>query len=72
MVPHYFQMNNGKPIVYSSSSQVLPHLSCYALTVEEKTPLYHYILKGIKPEIDTDQTSEAISFTYVFPGRKRI
>ena len=30
----------------------IPHLSCYALTVEKKTSLHHFIQKGIIKELD--------------------
>jgi oxygen-independent coproporphyrinogen-3 oxidase len=33
----------------------IPHLSCYALTVEEKTPLHKEIGKAVKPDIDPDK-----------------
>ena len=38
----------------------VPHLSCYALTVEPKTPLNALILKGEKEDIDT--AKQAIHF----------
>lgn len=48
----------------------ISHLSCYALTVEEKTPLYHHILKGIKPEIDTDQQARQFLLLMYFLKEK--
>lgn len=33
----------------------IPHLSCYALTVEEKTPLHKQIAKHIKADVDSDK-----------------
>lgn len=33
----------------------IPHLSCYALTVEEKTPLHKQIAKKQKPDVDNEQ-----------------
>jgi oxygen-independent coproporphyrinogen-3 oxidase len=33
----------------------VPHLSCYALTVEEKTPLHKQILQHKKPDVETDK-----------------
>lgn len=33
----------------------IPHLSCYALTVEEKTPLHKYINTKKKADIDSDK-----------------
>ena len=33
----------------------VPHLSCYALTVEEKTPLHKQITQQKKPDIETDK-----------------
>lgn len=33
----------------------IPHLSCYALTVEEKTPLHKQIARRQKPDVDNDQ-----------------
>lgn len=35
----------------------VPHLSCYALTVEEKTPLYKMIRRHEKEDIDPDKQS---------------
>lgn len=35
----------------------IPHLSCYALTVEEKTPLYKHIKKGEKAPVDEEKQS---------------
>lgn len=36
----------------------IPHLSCYALTVEEKTPLHYLILKGEKEQVNTDEQAD--------------
>jgi oxygen-independent coproporphyrinogen-3 oxidase len=36
----------------------VPHLSCYALTVEEKTALYHSIKKKKSPEIKSEKQAE--------------
>jgi oxygen-independent coproporphyrinogen-3 oxidase len=36
----------------------IPHLSCYALTVEPKTPLYKMIRAHQSPDIDSDKQSE--------------
>ncbi|HUQ97375.1 MAG TPA: hypothetical protein VM010_06895, partial [Chitinophagaceae bacterium] len=36
----------------------IPHLSCYALTVEEKTPLYNHIAQKQKPDIETDKQAQ--------------
>ena len=33
----------------------IPHLSCYALTVEEKTPLHKQISQHIKADVDADK-----------------
>lgn len=33
----------------------IPHLSCYALTVEENTALHHLINKGKKEKVDADE-----------------
>ncbi len=33
----------------------VPHLSCYALTVEEKTALHHFVAQNKSPDIDTEQ-----------------
>lgn len=30
----------------------VPHISAYALTIEEKTPLFVHIKKGVKPDVD--------------------
>lgn len=32
----------------------IPHLSCYALTVEEQTPLFHLIQRGKKEKVNSD------------------
>ena len=32
----------------------IPHLSCYALTVEQETPLFHMIKKGKKQNVNSD------------------
>lgn len=37
----------------------IPHLSCYALTVEQETPLYHLIKKGAKEKVSTELQAEA-------------
>jgi oxygen-independent coproporphyrinogen-3 oxidase len=36
----------------------IPHLSCYALTVEEKTALHHLIEKGEKEEVNPEEQAE--------------
>jgi len=36
----------------------IPHLSCYALTVEEQTPLFHLIKTGKKEKVDSDLQAE--------------
>lgn len=36
----------------------IPHLSCYALTVEDKTALQHLIEKGEKQEVNPDEQAE--------------
>jgi oxygen-independent coproporphyrinogen-3 oxidase len=36
----------------------IPHLSCYALTVEDDTPLFHLIQKGKKEKVSSDLQSE--------------
>jgi oxygen-independent coproporphyrinogen-3 oxidase len=36
----------------------IPHLSCYALTIEEKTALHHLIEKGEKEEVSPDEQAE--------------
>jgi len=36
----------------------VPHLSCYALTVEEETPLFHLIEKGKKEKVSSDLQAE--------------
>ena len=40
------------------TSSGIPHLSCYALTVEPKTPLYKMIRHHRAPDIDGDKQSE--------------
>jgi oxygen-independent coproporphyrinogen-3 oxidase len=41
--------------VNTAVSYWVPHLSCYALTVEEKTPLHKLITQQKKPDIETDK-----------------
>lgn len=36
----------------------VPHLSCYALTIEEKTALHHLIEKGEKESVNPDEQAE--------------
>jgi oxygen-independent coproporphyrinogen-3 oxidase len=36
----------------------IPHLSCYALTVEQETPLFHLIKKGEKENTNSDLQAE--------------
>jgi len=36
----------------------IPHLSCYALTVEEQTPLFHLIEGGKKEKVNSDLQAE--------------
>jgi oxygen-independent coproporphyrinogen-3 oxidase len=35
----------------------IPHISCYALTVEEKTALHHFVKTGKAPAIDEEQAA---------------
>ena len=39
------------------------HLSCYCLTVEKKTPLFHFIKKGVYSKLNTDQASRQFLIT---------
>lgn len=41
--------------VETACSYNIPHLSCYALTVEEKTPLYKQIRQHKKQDVDPDK-----------------
>lgn len=41
--------------VQTALSFNIPHLSCYALTVEDKTPLHKQIVKSLKSNIDSDK-----------------
>jgi oxygen-independent coproporphyrinogen-3 oxidase len=54
------QLTNDKwkQNVEKAVSLNIPHLSCYALTVEPKTPLDKMIRQQQSPEIDTDKQSE--------------
>ncbi len=36
----------------------VPHLSCYALTVEEKTPLHKNIVQNKSPNVDSDRQAQ--------------
>ncbi len=42
------------------------HLSCYCLTVEEHTPLHHFIKKGKVKEKEDESSSEEFLFTHQF------
>ena len=44
--------------VEKAISLKIPHLSCYALTVEEETPLFHLIERGKKEKINSDLQAE--------------
>ena len=48
---------NWKKNVEKALELGINHLSCYALTVEEKTPLHHFITKGKTAPIDDDAQS---------------
>lgn len=48
-----WKQNVGTAISYG-----IPHLSCYALTVEEKTPLRKHIAQKKKPGIETDKQAQ--------------
>jgi oxygen-independent coproporphyrinogen III oxidase len=50
--------NKWKQNVEKALSLNIPHISCYALTVEPKTPLDKMIRQQQSPEIDTDKQSE--------------
>lgn len=39
----------------------VPHLSCYALTVEPKTALHHHIMKGRQADMDPEKQSRHFS-----------
>ena len=45
-----WQQNVEKAVGYG-----IPHLSCYALTVEEKTPLHKLIIANKKQDVENDQ-----------------
>ncbi|MBD0332859.1 MAG: radical SAM family heme chaperone HemW [Chitinophagaceae bacterium] len=47
--------------VQTALSYNIPHLSCYALTIEEKTPLHKQIMSNQNPNIDADK--QARQFT---------
>ncbi|MGZ8543688.1 MAG: radical SAM family heme chaperone HemW [Flavisolibacter sp.] len=44
-----------KAHVDKATGMGIPHLSCYALTVEEKTPLHKHIRQKISMEVDQDK-----------------
>jgi oxygen-independent coproporphyrinogen-3 oxidase len=48
-----WKRNVEKAVAYG-----VPHLSCYALTVEERTPLHKQILQKKKPDIEGDKQAE--------------
>jgi oxygen-independent coproporphyrinogen-3 oxidase len=49
----------------------VPHLSCYALTVEERTALHHFIQKGkVPPMNDTQQVNHFKRMTQLLADNK--
>ncbi len=65
----------GVPLVSNSDWQIeleqvlefrTPHISCYNLTVEENTALYHQIKKGQTKAIDEGQSAEQYSIAHQF------
>jgi oxygen-independent coproporphyrinogen-3 oxidase len=40
----------------------VPHLSCYALTVEEGTALAHFVRKGTSPAVDDDKAARQFEY----------
>ena len=50
-----WKANIEKAIAYG-----IPHLSCYALTIEPKTPLYKMIRRGRSADVDPDKQSEQL------------
>jgi len=48
----------------------IPHLSCYCLSVEEKTALNHFIQKGIIPGLDEDLAADQFSLTMKYLSRE--
>jgi oxygen-independent coproporphyrinogen III oxidase len=49
---------NWKKNLEKSFNFGVPHLSCYSLTVEEKTPLENHIKKGSVKPVDEEQSAE--------------
>ncbi len=41
-----------------ATSFEVPHLSCYALTVEPRTALHHFVRTGKQPDVDDGQTAQ--------------
>jgi len=58
-----------KNIATSSINYKIPHLSCYALTVEEKTPLHKQIL--LKKTVDVDPDKQARHFMILMEKLKQ-
>ena len=58
-----------KNIATSSINYKIPHLSCYALTVEEKTPLHKQIL--LKKTVDVDSDKQARHFMILMEKLKQ-
>ena len=58
-----------KNIATSSINYKIPHLSCYALTVEEKTPLHKQIL--LKKTVDLDPDKQARHFMILMEKLKQ-
>lgn len=45
--------------LFTATQYEIPHLSCYALTVEKETPLFHLIQRGEKQNISTNLQADA-------------
>jgi oxygen-independent coproporphyrinogen-3 oxidase len=51
-------LSNWEADVELAISKKIPHLSCYALTIEEGTALHHLIEQGKKDSVNTDEQAQ--------------
>ncbi len=50
----------------------IPHLSAYGLTVEEKTPLFHAIKKGITANVDQEKAKQQFEILMQFAKQEEL
>jgi putative oxygen-independent coproporphyrinogen III oxidase len=62
-------MNKWKQNLDMASDLGIPHLSCYSLTVEDKTALAYFVKKGISKPVNDKQQKEQFEYTHEFLTR---